>query len=173
MAVAYGAEVGIERGTLVLAIVVVDLVGTPFAVVFGVIAARVGAKRAIVAGLVVYTCVAILGYYLTNATQFMCLALLVASVQGGVQSLTRSLFASLVPAERSAGFFGFFTMAGRLTSTLGPALFALVATVTGSSRSAILSTIVLFASGTALLRAVDLKRGWTEARESDLGATPR
>ena len=173
MAVVYGAEVGIDRELLVLAIVGVDLVGTPFAFLFGALAQRVGAKRAILAGLTVYAAVAVLAYFLETATQFFVLAFLVATVQGGVQSLTRSAFASLVPVERSAEFFGLFGTAGKVTAIFGPGLFALVAIATGSSRRAILSTIVLFVAGALVLRTVDLERGGAEARDAGSGAGTR
>ncbi len=156
MAVVYGAEVGIDRELLVLAIVGVDLVGTPFAFLFGALAQRVGAKRAILGGLAVYAAVGVLAYFLETAAQFFVLAFLVASVQGGIQSLTRSIFASLVPPDRSAEMFGLFGTAGKVAAILGPGLFAGVALVTGSSRRAILSTVVLFAAGAAVLRSVEL-----------------
>ncbi len=168
MAVIYGTEIGLAPSALLLAIVVVDLVGTPFAFLFGALAERIGAKRAILAGLGVYIVSAVLAYFTRTATQFFALALLIATVQGGTQALTRSLFASLVPAERSAELFGFLAMAGRLTGMIGPGLFAAVVTITGSSRSAILSVVVFFAAGAALLGAVDVEEGRTAAQEAAL-----
>jgi len=165
MAVIYGAEIGLSSSALLLTVVVVDLVGTPFAVLFGALAERIGAKRAILAGLGVYTVSMVLAYFTRTATQFFGLALLIATVQGGTQALTRSLFASLVPAERSAELFGFLAMAGRLTGMIGPAVFAAVATITGSTRGAILSVAVFFVAGAALLRGVDVEQGRAAARE--------
>ncbi len=143
----------------------VDLVGTPFAVLFGAVAERIGAKRAILAGLGVYTLAVVLAYFTRTAAQFFAVAFLVATVQGGTQALTRSLFASLVPAERSAELFGFLAMAGRLTGMIGPALFAAVAAASGSTRSAILSVALFFVAGAALLQGVDVEQGRAAVRE--------
>lgn len=171
MAVVYGTEIGLEPAALLLAIVLVDLVGTPFAFLFGVISARVGAKRAILATLAVYTLGAVLAFFVRTATHFFALALLIATVQGGAQALSRSLFTRLVPPRRSAEFFGFAAVAGRLTAMIGPALFALVAAVSGSSRNAILSVVVFFAAGAALLAAVDVEEGQRAAMADELTAS--
>jgi UMF1 family MFS transporter len=173
MAVVYGTEIGLPPATLVLAIVVVDLVGTPFALLFGALAARVGAKRAILVGLGVYTVAAILGYAMRTSAQFFALALLIATVQGGTQALTRSVLAGLVPAEQSAELFGFVSMAGKLTSMIGPALFAVVAASTGSSRNAILSVVGFFAAGAALLATVDVQGSRPASAGAALDVEPR
>lgn len=164
MAVVYGAEIGIDERALLASIVVVDLVGTPFAFLFGAIAGRVGPKRAILAGLGGYALAAVLAYFTQSAVQFFALALLVAAVQGGTQALSRSLFASLLPPGRSAEFFGLLTLAGNVTAMLGPGLFAAVAAATGSSRSAVLSVVAFFAAGAALLGTVDVGVGQRAAR---------
>jgi UMF1 family MFS transporter len=172
MAVIFGTEIGLAPSALLLAIVVVDLVGMPFAFLFGALTERIGAKRAILGGLGVYIVAAILAYYTRTTAQFFALALLIATVQGGTQALTRSLYASLVPAERSAELFGFLAMAGKFTGMIGPALFAAVVTITGSSRSAILSVVVFFAAGAALLAAVDVEEGRAAAQDVALGHEP-
>jgi MFS transporter, UMF1 family len=168
MATIYGTELGLPRGALIGAILLVQLVGIPCALLFGAVAGRIGAKPAISAGLVVYVGVAVLGYFTRTAAHFFALAALVGIVQGGTQALSRSLFASLVPRHLSGEFFGFFAVVEKAAGILGPALFAAAITLTGSSRSAIVSVIVFFAAGAALLARVDVEAGRRAAAEADL-----
>ena len=171
MAAAFGTEIGLASGSLIAAILLVQFVGIPFSFLFGAIAARVGAKRAVVAGLAVYTGIAILGYLTRTEAHFFALAFLVAVVQGGTQALSRSLFASLVPRHLSGEFFAFFGVSEKFAGIFGPAVFAATIAVTGSSRTAILSVIAFFAVGAALLLAVDVEAGQGEARAAEAAAT--
>jgi UMF1 family MFS transporter len=170
MATAYGTEIGIGQNALIAAILVVQFVGIPFAFVFGALAGRLGAKRAVLLGLALYVVIAILGYRMRTATHFMTLALLVGMVQGGTQALSRSLFASMVPPHRSGEFFGFFGVFEKFSGIFGPLLFALVVQVGGTSRSAILSVIVFFVVGMLLLTRVDVEAGRAFAREQEAEA---
>ncbi|HYC50192.1 MAG TPA: MFS transporter [Gemmatimonadaceae bacterium] len=159
MATAFGTEIGIDRGALIAAVVMVQFVGVPFAFVFGRLAGRIGAKPAIFIGLLVYAAISILGYNMRTATHFFILAFLVGMVQGGTQALSRSLFASMIPAHKSAEFFGFYSVFEKFAGVVGPLLFDLAITMTGSSRSAILSVIVFFAVGAVLLSRVNVAEG--------------
>jgi MFS transporter, UMF1 family len=165
MAGLYGAEMHLPRNALIGAIVMVQFVGIPFAVLFGKLAGRIGAKRAIFLSLVVYVIISVLGYRMTTAREFYLLAFLVGTVQGGSQALSRSLFATMVPRHKSSEFFGFFAVFEKFAGIFGPALFAVTAALTGSSRNAILSVIVFFVVGAALLARVDVKEGQRVARE--------
>jgi UMF1 family MFS transporter len=167
MAAIFGAEIGIGQGAMLSAILVVQFVGVPFTFLFGMLADGLGAKRAILLGLLVYTGISMLGYLMTSEAHFFLLAILIGMVQGGSQALSRSLFASLIPKARSGEFFGFFAIAEKFAGILGPACFAAVIAVTGSSRSAILSVIVFFLVGGGLLALVDVEAGRTKAREED------
>jgi len=106
MAAIYGTEIGLAQGALIGAILMVQFAGVPFAFLFAALAGRIGAKRAVLLGLGVYTGIAVLAYFTTSAAHFFALAFLVAVVQGGTQALSRSLFASLVPRHLSGEFFG-------------------------------------------------------------------
>jgi UMF1 family MFS transporter len=170
MAAAYGAEIGIGTGALVGAIVMVQFVGIPFSFLFGALAGRLGAKRAIFVGLIVYAGIAVLGYRMRTAAHFFALALLVGMVQGGTQALSRSLFASLVPPHRSGEFFGFYGVFEKFAGLFGPLLFDLVIGFTGSSRNAILSVIGFFLVGAALLSRVDVDAGRRAAAEAEAAA---
>ena len=167
MATIYGTELGIGQGALIGAIMIVQFVGIPFAFLFGAFAHRIGAKRAIFLGLVVYGIISIVGYYMTTATHFFILALLVGMVQGGTQALSRSLFASMIPRERSAEFFGFFAVVEKFAGIFGPLVFARVIGATGSSRAAILAIVAFFVVGGALLHFVDVEEGQRAARAAE------
>jgi UMF1 family MFS transporter len=175
MATSYGTDIGIGRNSLILAIVLVQFVGIPFAFLFGALGARIGAKRAIYLGLAVYTCIAVLAYFMTNATHFFILAGLVGMVQGGTQALSRSLFASMVPPHKSGEFFGFFSVFEKFAGIFGPLLFAGVIAASGSSRAAILSVVAFFAVGALLLSFVKVEEGRRVAREAEeaVAARPR
>ena len=167
MATVYGTELGISRGALIGAILLVQFLGIPFAFLFGGLAGRIGAKRSVLLALGVYALISVVGYFMTSAAHFFALAALVAVVQGGAQALSRSLFASLVPRRRSGEFFGFFSVMEKVAGIFGPGLFTVAVWLTGSSRAAILSVIVFFAAGALLLVGVDVEAGQRAARQAD------
>jgi len=169
MAATYGKQLGIADTVLISAILVVQFVGVPFSFLFGSIAARIGAKAAIFIGLAVYAAISILGFYMQTAAHFILLAAMVATVQGGTQALSRSLFASLVPAHKSGEFFGFYSVFEKFASIFGPLLFWVTIAMTGSSRNAILSVILFFAIGAVLLSRVRVSEGQEAARAADEG----
>lgn len=166
MAGIYGKEVGIAQSALIGSILLVQFVGVPFGFAFGALAGKIGAKTSIYVGLAVYTAVSVMGYFMTNALQFLLMALLVGMVQGGTQALSRSLFASMIPQEKAGEFFGFFAVGEKFAGILGPAVFAVTIAVTGSSRGAILSVIAFFVVGGLLLARVDVAAGREEARRA-------
>jgi UMF1 family MFS transporter len=165
MATAYGTEIGIDQGALIGAILLVQFVGIPCTFLFGTVAGRIGAKRSLFLGLLAYTVISILGYYMTNATHFYILAGLVGLVQGGTQALSRSLFASMIPQHKSGEFFGFFSVFEKFAGIFGPLIYAGTIAATGSSRNAILSVIGFFAVGAALLALVNVEEGQQVARK--------
>ena len=109
------------------------------------LADRVGARRAIFAALTVYSGIAVYAFLLRTATQFFVLGFLVATVQGGVQALSRSLFATLIPKHKAGEMFGFFGVFDRFGGAIGSLIFAATLATLGTSRPAILSLIVFFA----------------------------
>jgi UMF1 family MFS transporter len=172
MATAYGTELGIDQSALIGAILLVQFVGIPCSFLFGLLAGRIGAKRALFLGLLAYTAISILGYYMKTAAHFYMLAGLVGMVQGGTQALSRSLFASMIPQHKSGEFFGFFSVFEKFAGIFGPLIFAGTIAATGSSRNAILSVIGFFAVGAAILAFVDLDAGQREARAADAAVQP-
>ena len=167
MATAYGTEIGIGQNALIGAILLVQFVGIPCSFLFGMLAGRIGAKRALFLGLLAYTVISVLGYYMTTATHFYVLAGLVGMVQGGTQALSRSLFASMIPRHKSGEFFGFFSVFEKFAGIFGPLIFAGTIAATGSSRNAILSVIGFFAVGAAILWLVDIEEGRRTAQAAE------
>ncbi len=167
MATAYGTELGIDQSALISAILIVQFVGIPFAFLFGVLAGRIGAKRAIFLGLLAYGGISILGYFMQSAMHFYILAGMVGMVQGGTQALSRSLFASMIPKHKSGEFFGFYSVFEKFAGILGPLLFWAAIETTGSSRNAILSVIAFFIIGGVILSFVNVEQGQLAARETE------
>ena len=159
MATIYGTEIGLDDNAMIGALLVTQFIGIPFAFLFGTIADRVGAKAAIFGGLTVYAIITVLGYFMRTSGQFFALAVMVGMVQGGTQALSRSLFASMIPKEKSSEFFAFFGVFERYAGVLGPAVFAWVVAHSGTSRNAILSVVVFFVVGAAILAFVDVDEG--------------
>lgn len=156
MAVNYGTALGLDTSALLKALLITQLVGFPAALLFGWLGDRIGPKRGILIGLVVYAGITVYAYFLDSEREFYALAISVGLVQGGVQSLSRSLFGRLVPAGKNAEFFGFFNMMGKFATVLGPLLIAVVAGVTHNERASIISLVLLFVIGGALLWRVKL-----------------
>ena len=165
----YGAEVGVGQSEQIAAFAMVQLLGVPFAFLFGSLGPRIGTKRAIFLALGVYAVAATLGYFMQNAVHFFVLAALIATVQGGAQALSRSLFARLVPPAKTSEYFGFYAVVERFATVLGPLVFTLSSVLTGSSRAAVLFLIVFFVVGGWLLARVDVEAGERAARASTPG----
>jgi MFS transporter, UMF1 family len=164
MASIYGAEIGIDRNAQIAAFVLVQFVGVPCSFAFGALAGRIGPKRALLLGLVVYVGISLLGYFMRSTWQFFALAILVGTVQGGSQALSRSLFARMIPKHKSSEYFGFFAVFEKFAGIAGPALFALSVTFLGSSRLAVLSVILFFVLGGLVLTRVDVEAGEAYAK---------
>jgi len=164
MATIYGKEIGIGTTDLIGAILAVQFIGIPFAFLFGWLAKLIGAKRSVLFGLSVYTMIALGGYFMSTALHFWILAVLVAFVQGGTQALSRSIFGAMVPKHKSAEFFGFYNVSSKFAGIAGPAVFAFVGQMMGSSRLSIVSLIFFFIAGGILLSFVDIEEGVSVAQ---------
>ncbi len=145
----------------------VQFVGVPCAFGFGWLATRIGAKRAIMLGLGVYGLVCLLAWRMTTVTEFYLVAGGVGLVQGGCQALSRSLFASMIPAHKAGEYFGLFGILERFSSVLGPAAFAVAIQWTGSSRAGVLPLIAFFAIGALLLSRIDVDAGRRAAQQAE------
>lgn len=165
MAVDYGLSLGFARDSLILALLITQFVGFPSALFFGWLGDRIGTRRAIYIALSVYVLVCIYAYFMRHVGEFYLLAIAIGLVQGGVQSLSRSLYARIIPASKSAEFFGFYNMLGKFAAVLGPAMMGWVGVLTGSTRASILSVLILFVIGMYILSKVDEEKGMRMARE--------
>ncbi|MGH8307122.1 MAG: MFS transporter [Gammaproteobacteria bacterium] len=158
MAVDYGKAIGFSTTDLILAVLMVQFIGVPAAILFGRLGERIGPKIAIFIGLAVYVFISVFAAFMHHSWEFFVLAGLVGLVQGGVQLLSRSYYARLVPAERPGEFFGFYNMLGEFAAIIGPVLIGFVSYMTGSPRVSILSVILLFVVGAVLLALVDTRQ---------------
>jgi UMF1 family MFS transporter len=157
MAVDYGMALGLKSADLMGALLLTQFVAFPAALLFGVLGNRFGPRPGILLGLAVYAGLTIWAYFLDSSLEFYLMAGTLGLVQGGVQSLSRSMYGRLVPEGRSAEYFGFYNMVGKFGTVLGPALMGGVALATGSARASILALLLLFVGGGALLWRVRLR----------------
>ncbi|MBA4418106.1 MAG: MFS transporter [Syntrophus sp. (in: bacteria)] len=154
MAVDYGMSLGFDSTSLIKALLITQFVGFPAAIAFGKIGEKFGTKTGILIGISVYIVVAVWGFFMKHLFEFYVLAIVIGLVQGGVQSLSRSFFARLIPRESAGEFFGFYNMVGKFAAVLGPFLMGWTSIVTGSTRYSILSIILLFVSGGIILSLI-------------------
>ena len=167
MAVDYGLAIGLDGSDLLLALLMTQFIGFPAALGFGYIGERIGAKTAILLAIVVYLAVTIVAYRMKTVEEFYALAIVIGLVQGGIQSLSRSLYARIIPKSQSAEFFGFYNMLGKFAAVLGPLMIGIIAAMSGSSRLAMFSISILFISGGILLFFVDEKKAVQVAEDID------
>ncbi|MFC4386302.1 MFS transporter [Gracilibacillus marinus] len=151
MSTAYGTDVGISATVLLIVLLMTQIVAAPFALLYGKLADRFSAKVMINIGCIVYIIICIYAYFLETAIDFWILAMLVATSQGGIQALSRSYFAKLIPKNKANEFFGFYNIFGKFASITGPLLIGITAQLTGRSNTGILSLIVLFIIGMIIL----------------------
>jgi MFS transporter, UMF1 family len=155
MAVDFGLSIGLDSTQLSLAILMVQFVGFPLTLLFGWLARRFHPKTAIYLCLLVYFCVTLWAVFMKSINEFFVMAAVIGCVQGGVQAISRSYFAQLIPDGKSGEFFGFFNMLGRFSGLIGPLIMAGVGLVTGNSRLGLLAVALFFVVGAWILSKVD------------------
>lgn len=165
MAVDYGLAIGFRTEGLITALLITQFIGFPSAIVFGKIGEKLGPRTGIFIGLGVYILITVWGYFMRREIEFFMLAAGIGLVQGGVQSLSRSLYTRIIPGNKSAEFFGFYNMLGKFAAVIGPVMMGWVGVVSGNSRLGILSLIILFVAGSVLLSRVNIDEGARMARE--------
>ncbi|MBW2606066.1 MAG: MFS transporter [Deltaproteobacteria bacterium] len=183
MAVDYGLSLGFKSNDLIVALLLVQFVGFPAALVFGKLGQKWGVRKAIFLAIGIYICITIWGTMMTRKEEFYILAISIGLVQGGIQALSRSYYSRLIPKEKEAEYYGFYNMLGKFAAIIGPALMGIVGLVvrrilmppspTGeqliqvgqlASRWSIASVIVLFIVGAALFYFVDEEKGRKQAK---------
>lgn len=163
----YAVSMKFPEDSVIIAILLIQFAGIPFAFLFGSLGPIMGTKRAILLGVVIYAGISIVAYNMRTINQFYLMAALVAMVQGGTQGLSRSLFGTLIPKHKASEFFGFFSVFAKVAGIFGPLVFGLVIEATGSIRQAILSVIIFFIIGGLLLSRVDVEEGQRKAQEAE------
>jgi len=159
MAVDYGLSIGFGANDLMAALLLTQAVGFPAALALGRVGERWGAKRGILLCIGVYLLMVVGASRMQEVWQFYLLAAGIGMVQGGIQALSRALFASLIPPGQVAEFFGLFNVVGKFAAVLGPGLVAATAVLTGDSRVSLLPVAFLFLGGAYLLVRVDVAAG--------------
>ena len=154
MAVNYGQRLGFADQDLVLALLLTNFAGFPATLLHGWVAHHFGPRKVIWIALVVYIGVCIYGLQMSNVREFYIMAIIIGCMQGGVQGLSRSLYASLIPPEQPGEFFGFYNMTTKFAHVLGPGLVAITATLSDEPQSVLLVMIPLFIAGGFLLLLV-------------------
>lgn len=161
MAGAYGIDSGLSTTTLISAILAIQILAFPFAIIYGRLAEKFSAKKMIMAGIAVYTFITLIAFFLPDIKSyngkvyvFWFLSFLVATSMGGIQALSRSFYSRLIPAERSAEFFGLYNIFGKFAAILGPFMMGVATQLTGNSRYGIICVIILFFAGGFILHRV-------------------
>ena len=126
MATAYGTSLGLDTTGLLLALLVTQIVAFPFAILFGRLAAKVSAGKLMKICIISYSIIILFAVFLVSQWQFWLLAVLVGMFQGGIQALSRSYLARIIPAERSGAYFGLMDICGKGASFLGMLLVGVV-----------------------------------------------
>lgn len=172
MAVDYGMSIGFASADLIKALLITQFVGFPSAIGFGYLGGRIGAKRAIYIAIAVYLFVSVWGAFMNDAREFYILAVIVGLVQGGIQALSRSFYARIIPADKSAEYFGFYNMLGKFAAVFGPVVMGGAGLLVKSlgyssniaSRASITSVSIFFIVGGILFYFVDEKKGREEVK---------
>ncbi|MGZ3783519.1 MAG: MFS transporter [Bdellovibrio sp.] len=154
MAIDYGVAIGFAAKDLIAALLITQFIGFPCAYYFGTVTKKWGTRKPILFCIAIYGVTVVAATYMSTAWHFYLLATVIGMVQGGVQSLSRSMFGRMIRKEESGEYFGLFNLVGRFASILGPLVVAFAVTVTGSSRMGMGGLLVLFIIGGALLAAV-------------------
>jgi UMF1 family MFS transporter len=163
MSTSYGATLGLDTTSMILALLVTQLVAFPCSIWFSALTKRFGSLNMIRAAVCEYLVICAVGFIMgfgleqvyfgveTAVVMFWILAVMVGTVQGGIQAVSRSYFCQMIPPENSGEFFGFFDIFGKFAAVLGPLLYSLTVGVTGRSSFAILSIVILFLFGLLMI----------------------
>ncbi len=156
MAVNYGQRLGFDDSDLVFALLLANIVGFPATLLYGVAAHRYGAKKGIHFALFAYVGACIWAIQMTEIREFYIMSIVIGMVQGGVQGLSRSVYATLIPADQPGEFFGFYSMTTKFAHVLGPAMVAIAAMLSDDPKWVLLTLMPLFLAGSLLLALVRL-----------------
>lgn len=166
MAVDYAMAIGFAPNALILALLLVQFIGFPATLLFAKLAQKYDTKKALFVAIGTYLVITLWASVMSEEHEFYMLAAMIGMVQGGIQALSRSYYARMIPREQAAEFFGFFNFLGRFATIFGPLLIGFVAVSTQSSRLGIASVAVFFVAGGLLLSRVDEEKTAREVRQA-------
>jgi len=155
MAANYGQRLGFDNADLVLAFMITNLAGFPATLLYGYLGHKYGARNGIYLALTIYVLVSCWAVFMTEVRQFYVMAIIVGCIQGGVQGLSRSFYATLIPKDQPGEFFGFYNMMTKFSHVIGPTVVGLAALFSDSPAIILVVLLPLFISGGLLLTRVD------------------
>ncbi len=174
MAVIIGTALEFPSSALIVALLIVQFVAFGGSLLYGLLAKKIGAKQSLFVGIIAYAVITLIGFFMNQVWHFYALAVAVGLFQGGIQAISRSLYSRIIPANKSAEFYGFFNLLGKFAAVIGPSMMAVVALIARNAsdvtigsmqlenmgvRYGVLSILLLFLVGGLLLRRVDIKEG--------------
>lgn len=133
--------------TLLGILLVIQIIAFPCAILYGNLAKKFSTKSMVIVGIITYIISCIAAFYITSVWHIFILGALIGSAQGGIQALSRSYYAKIIPKENSNEFFGFYNIFGKFAAIIGPTVMSLTTTLTGNARYSILGIIPLFTVG--------------------------
>ena len=162
MATAYGDALGFDSTQLLLALLATQVVAFPSSVIFGRLTKKYSTRTLITVCIIAYTGIAAFAFFLSQALHFWILAILVGMFQGGIQALSRSYFAKIIPAENAGEYFGLFDICGKGASFLGTTLVGIVSQVTDSMNMGVSVLVIVFLVGLVIFRLAPVPDGKTK-----------
>ncbi len=165
MAVDYGVTLKFPDSALITALLMVQFIAFPCALLFNLLSQKIGIKQSIMTGIIGYVIITLLAFIMSQMWHLYTLAALVGLFQGGIQALSRSLYTRIIPKEKAAEFFGFYNMLGKFAAVIGPAMVGTITLITGNIRYGIISIVLLFILGGLFLLKVNIEEGSRMARE--------
>jgi MFS transporter, UMF1 family len=174
MALVIGASLNFPTSALITALLVVQFVAFFGSLLYSLLAKKIGAKNSLYVGIVAYSIITMIGFFMSQVWHFYVLAIAVGLFQGGIQAISRSLYSRIIPKNKAAEFYGFFNLLGKFAAVIGPSLMAVVGLLTRHAgdlqigslhlenmgvRLSVLSVLALFIIGGLLLRKVDIDEG--------------
>jgi UMF1 family MFS transporter len=182
MAVDYGLSLGFDSNDLIIALLIVQFIGFPSALIFGKLGERWSVRKSIYLAIAIYMAITVWGAMMTQKMEFYILAMVIGLVQGGIQALSRSYYSRLIPKNKAAEYYGFYNMLGKFAVILGPVLMGsvglaarrllmppsptpeqVIAVGQMASRWGIASILILFIVGAVLFYFVDEEKGREQA----------
>lgn len=174
MAVSIGTALGFPANALIIALLITQFVAFFGSLLYGQLAKKIGPQRSLYVGIIAYSIITMIGFFMSQVWHFYALAVAIGLFQGGIQAISRSFYSRIIPVNKSAEFYGFFNLLGKFAAVIGPSLMGVVGLLTRNAgdlnignlhlenmgiRFSVLSVLLLFIIGGLLLRKVDMKEG--------------